>query len=85
MALPIREVAVVVDNDVAGLAGGLRADNALGRDDLTGERGLVLVGVGHHGRLIVVWRGLEEVLLKVQGGSGLFVVDCGIMAVLVRR
>jgi len=63
----------VVDDDVAGLAGGLGSDDALGRDDLAGEGCLVLVDVDGDGGLVPVGIGLEEVLLSrssLEGDGG---------------
>mmetsp|Transcript_31995 Transcript_31995/g.68160 ORF Transcript_31995/g.68160 Transcript_31995/m.68160 type:complete len:339 (-) Transcript_31995:106-1122(-) len=71
LALDVGEVAVVVDDDVAGLAGGLGANDALGGDDLSSEGGLVLEGVDLHSGVVVVGGVLKEVLLQVQGGSEL--------------
>ena len=69
LSLDVWEVTLVVDDDVASLTGGLRADDALGGDDLSGEGRLVLVGVDLHGRVVIVRGVLKEVLLQVQGGS----------------
>ena len=70
LALNVGEVTLVVDDDVARLARGLGADDALLGDHGASERGLVLVGVHLHGRLVIVGRVFQEVLLQVQGGSG---------------
>ncbi len=59
----------MVDDDVAGLAGGFGAHDALGGDDLAGEGGLVLVHVDGDGGLVVVRLGFQEVLLHGEGGS----------------
>jgi hypothetical protein len=69
LALPVGEVTVVVDDDVACFSGGLGSDDTFGGDDLSSEGGLVFVGVGDNGGLVVVGGGLEEVLLEVQRGS----------------
>lgn len=61
----------MIDDDVAGLSGGLRTDDALGGDNFSGEGGLVFVGVGDNCGLIVVRRGLKEVLLEVQFGAAI--------------
>mmetsp|Transcript_18598 Transcript_18598/g.34436 ORF Transcript_18598/g.34436 Transcript_18598/m.34436 type:complete len:354 (-) Transcript_18598:9-1070(-) len=70
LALPVREVTVMVNDDVARLTGGLGADNALGGDDLSSERGLVLVGVDRDSRLVEVRLSLEEVLLGRESREG---------------
>mmetsp|Transcript_21230 Transcript_21230/g.59076 ORF Transcript_21230/g.59076 Transcript_21230/m.59076 type:complete len:372 (-) Transcript_21230:1819-2934(-) len=62
LSLPVWEVTLVVDDDVASLSGGLWSDNALGGDDLSGEWGLVLVNIHWDGGLVIVWLSLEEVL-----------------------
>ena len=69
LALDVGEVTVVVHNDVARLASGLGPDNTLGRHDLSGEGGLVFVGVDLDLRVVVVRGVLKEVLLQVEGGS----------------
>ena len=61
LSFPVRKVSIVIDDDVASLAGGLGSDNALGGDNLSGERGLVLPDVHGNSRLIIVWFGLKEV------------------------
>ena len=58
LTLPVGEVTVVIDNDVTGLTGSLRANNALGTDDLSSERSLVLIGVDRNGRLVPIRFGL---------------------------
>ena len=68
LALPVRHLAKVVDDDVARLARGLRADDALRGDDLAGVGRLVLVRVDRHARLVGVRRRLEEVLVAAGGG-----------------
>mmetsp|Transcript_5995 Transcript_5995/g.10231 ORF Transcript_5995/g.10231 Transcript_5995/m.10231 type:complete len:380 (+) Transcript_5995:74-1213(+) len=67
LALPVRHLALVVDDNVAGLAGGLRAHDALDRGDLAHERRLGLVSVHRDLRHVIVRRGLEEVLLGALG------------------
>jgi hypothetical protein len=42
LALPVRKVTIVVDDDVASLTGGLGADDLLAGHNLSGEGGLVL-------------------------------------------
>ena len=69
LALPVREVSVVVDDNVASLTGGLGSDNALGGDNLSGERGLVLVDVDRDSGLVPVRLGFKEVLLGSNLGS----------------
>ena len=59
----------VLDHDVAGLAGGLGADDAFHRSDLAHERRLILVGVDWHVILAVPRRGLEEVGLLGRDGQ----------------
>merc|ERR1719310_810387 len=63
LALPVGHVALVVEDDVARLARGLGADDALARHDLRRVGALVLEGVHGHRGLVPVGRGLEEVLL----------------------
>ena len=63
LALPVRHLAAVVDDDVARLARRRRADDPLHRHDLARVRRLVLEGVDRHARLVVVRLRLEEVLL----------------------
>ena len=62
LSLPIREVTIVINDDVASLTSGLGSDNALGRNNLSGERGLVLEGVHGNSRLIKVRFSFKEVL-----------------------
>ena len=62
LSLDVGEVTIVVDDDVASLSGSLRSNNALGGDNLSGERRLVLVGVHRDGGLVIVRLGLEEIL-----------------------
>mmetsp|Transcript_774 Transcript_774/g.1825 ORF Transcript_774/g.1825 Transcript_774/m.1825 type:complete len:343 (-) Transcript_774:65-1093(-) len=71
LSLDVGEVTLVVDDDVASLTGGLGADDALGRDNLSGERRLVLVGVDLNSRVVIVRGVLKEILLQVQRGSEL--------------
>lgn len=68
LSLDVGEISVVVDDDVAGLSGGLGSDDALGGDDLSGEGGLVFVGVDLEFGNVVVGGEFEEVLLQAEGG-----------------
>mmetsp|Transcript_74008 Transcript_74008/g.149114 ORF Transcript_74008/g.149114 Transcript_74008/m.149114 type:complete len:378 (-) Transcript_74008:68-1201(-) len=68
LAFPVRHVTSVVDNNVAGLAGRLWANNALRRHHFAHERGLRLECVDRDAGLIVVWRSLQEILCG--GGRG---------------
>ena len=68
LALDVGEVPVVVDDDVAGLARGLGAHDALLGNDLAGEGGLALKAVHLHVGVVVVGGVLQKVLLQVQGG-----------------
>jgi hypothetical protein len=52
----------VVDDDVASLSSSLGSDNALGGDNLSGERGLDLPDIHRNGGLVIVRLGLEEIL-----------------------
>jgi hypothetical protein len=63
LAFPIRKVAIVVDDNVAGFTGRLGADNTLGGNDLAHKGGLVLERVDGYRRLVPVRRSLEEILL----------------------
>ena len=69
LALPVREVTIVIDDDVASLSGSLGSNNTLGGDNLSGERGLVLVDIDRNSGLIIVRRSLQEILLSVQSGA----------------
>ena len=73
LSLDVGEVTVVVDDDVACLSGSLGSDDALGRNDLSGEGGLVLVGVDLNLGVVVVGGVFEEVLLQVEGSSVIIV------------
>ena len=71
LSLPVREVSLVVDDDVASLTSCLRSDNTLGRDNLPSEGGLVLVGVDRDRGLVPVRLGLQEILcLRSTEGLG---------------
>ena len=74
LSLDVGEVTIVVDDDVACLSGGLGSNNTLGGDDLSGEGGLVLVGVDLDLGVVVVGGVFKEVLLQVEGSSVCFVV-----------
>ena len=52
LAFPEGHLAAVFDDDVARLAGGVGADDALDGLDGTGERGLVLEGVEGEGHVL---------------------------------
>ena len=69
LSLHVGEISIVIDDDVASLTSGLRSDDALGGDDLSGEGGLVFVGVYLEVGDIVVGGELKEILLQVEGGS----------------
>jgi hypothetical protein len=62
LSLPVRHITFMVDDDVASLSGSLRSNNTLGRDNLSGERGLDLEGVHRNILLVIVRLGLEEIL-----------------------
>jgi hypothetical protein len=62
LALPVWEVTLVIDDNVVGLTSSLRSDNLLRRDNLSGERGLILPDIDRNGGLVPVWLSLEEVL-----------------------
>ena len=66
LSLNVGEVTLVVDDDVAGFSGGLGSYDALGGDDLSGEGGLVLVGVYLDLGVVVVGGVFEEVLVQVK-------------------
>mmetsp|Transcript_8162 Transcript_8162/g.18080 ORF Transcript_8162/g.18080 Transcript_8162/m.18080 type:complete len:391 (-) Transcript_8162:65-1237(-) len=70
LSLPVREVTFMIDDDVASFSGGGRSNNALGGDNLSGVRGLVLVDVHGDGGLVIVWLGLEEILSGNLGAEG---------------
>jgi len=62
LTFPVREISIVIDDDVAGLSSGLGSDNALGGDNLSGEGSLVLVDVHRNSGLVIVRLGLKEIL-----------------------
>ena len=63
LSFPVREVTVVVNDDVASFTSGLRSDNTLGRDNLSSEGSLVLVNIDRNSGLVPVRGGLKEILL----------------------
>jgi hypothetical protein len=69
LSLPVREVTTVVDDDVIGLSGGLGSDNFLGGDNLSSERGLVLVHIDRDSGLVIVRLGLKEVFSSNLGAK----------------
>jgi hypothetical protein len=69
LALPVGKVTIMVDDNVAGLTSGLGSNNFLGGDNLSGEGRLVLVNVYRDSGLVIVWTGLQEVLLAVDGSA----------------
>jgi len=62
LALPIRHLAEVIDDDVASLTRGVLTNNSLAGDDLANMRLLVLVGVEGDARHVKVGVSLKEVL-----------------------
>mmetsp|Transcript_515 Transcript_515/g.331 ORF Transcript_515/g.331 Transcript_515/m.331 type:complete len:338 (-) Transcript_515:21-1034(-) len=70
LSLPVWEVAIVVNDDVASLTSCFWSYNTLGGDNLSCERGLVLVYVYRNGGLIIVWLSLKEVLSGNSGAEG---------------
>ena len=65
----------MVDDDVASLSGCLWSYNTLNRNDLSGEGGLVLVGVNRDSRLVKVWFGLKEIFSSKLGAIKLTTLD----------
>jgi len=63
LTFPVREISIVIDDDVAGLSSGLGSDNALGGDNLSGEGSLVLVNIYRNSGLVPVRLGFKEILL----------------------
>mmetsp|Transcript_19891 Transcript_19891/g.30728 ORF Transcript_19891/g.30728 Transcript_19891/m.30728 type:complete len:338 (+) Transcript_19891:241-1254(+) len=61
LTLPVGEVTIVIDNDVASLTSGLGSDNALGGNNLSSEGSLVLPHIDRDGRLVIVRLGLKEI------------------------
>jgi len=64
LALPVREVTIMVDDDMASLTSGLGSDDSLGRDNLSSERCLVFVNIDRDSRLVIVRLGLKKILLS---------------------
>jgi hypothetical protein len=62
LSLPIREVSLMVNDDVACLASGLWSNNSLGGDNLSSEGSLVLPNIDRNSGLIIVWLSLKEIL-----------------------
>mmetsp|Transcript_30240 Transcript_30240/g.47335 ORF Transcript_30240/g.47335 Transcript_30240/m.47335 type:complete len:289 (+) Transcript_30240:439-1305(+) len=62
LALPVRHLAEVIDDDVASLTRGVLTNNSLAGDDLANMRLLVLVGVEGDARHVKVGVSLKEVL-----------------------
>ena len=69
LSLPVWEVSIVINDDVASFTSGLWSDNSLGGDNLSGERSLVLVNVDRNSRLVIVRLGLKEVLSSDLGAK----------------
>ena len=69
LSLPVREVTIMVDDNVASLTSGLGSDNSLSGDNLSGERSLVLVSVDRNSGLVIVRLGFKEVLLCRSGST----------------
>ena len=59
----------MIDDDVASLTGGLRSNDALGGDNLSCERSLVLPNIDRDSALVVVWLSLKEIL-GTDGSAG---------------
>ncbi len=70
LSLPVREISIVIDDDVASLSSGLGSNNTLGGNNLSSEGGLVLVYVHRNRGLVEVWLGLKEVLGSNLGAEG---------------
>jgi hypothetical protein len=73
LSLPVREVTVMIDDNVASLSGGLGSNNTLGRNDLSSERSLVLVNIDRNIGLVIIRLSLEEILcskLSVESNLG---------------
>ena len=70
LTLPVGEVALMVDDDVASLTGGLGSDNSLGRDNLSSEGSLVLVNIDRNGGLVKIRLGFKEILSSYLGATG---------------
>lgn len=77
LSLDVGEISIMIDDDVASLTGGLRSDDALSGDDLSGEGSLVFVGVDLEVGNVVVWSELKEILFQAERGSD--DLECHIM------
>ena len=64
LPLPVGEVTIVIDDDMACLTGSFGADDAFASDNLSSERSLVLEHIHWDSGLIPVRFCLEEVLLS---------------------
>ena len=62
LSLPVREVTLVVNDDVASLTSSLWSNNTLGGDNLSSERSLVLVNIDRDVGLVIVRLGFQEIL-----------------------
>ena len=62
LAFPVRHITIVIDDKMASLSGSLGSDNALGGDNLSGERSLRLEGVHRDDGLVIVRLALKEIL-----------------------
>jgi hypothetical protein len=62
LSLPVWKVPIVIDDDVASLTGGLRSNDALGGDNLSCERSLVLPHIDRDSALVIVWLSFKEIL-----------------------
>jgi hypothetical protein len=69
LTLPVREVTIVVNDDVACLSSGLRSHNALCGHYFSSEGGFVLVHIHRNSGLVIVRRGLKEVLFGTQASA----------------
>lgn len=69
LSLPVWKISIVIDDDVASLTGGLRSNDALGGDNLSCERSLVLPNIDRDSALVVVWLSLKEIL-GTDGSAG---------------
>jgi hypothetical protein len=78
LSLNVREITLVINNNVASFTSGLWTDNTLGGNDLSSEGCLVLVGVYLDLGMVMVRGVLKEVLLQVERSSVyvLFVAIC---------
>ena len=69
LALPVREVTTMIDDDVASLSCSLGSDNTLGRYNLSSERSLVLVNIDRNSGLVIVRLSLKEVFSSDLGAT----------------